>query len=199
MTSDKPTRTRSRFWRVMFWFTLIHLVIAGFMAVAAFVHMETGELFRTFRPKELGLIDAASLWLFLNMSVVWCALALADAVALCFVWRWARGLSNPRGIVLISLTVVLGLAALHAAGATHAALIGSFNISTNSYGIPRSNIAPVIGCDVILVLPSLLILTRLIFRGWPTRAPGLCVSCGYDLTGNTSGICPECGTPPRAG
>lgn len=23
---------------------------------------------------------------------------------------------------------------------------------------------------------------------------GLCSSCGYDLTGNTSGVCPECGT-----
>jgi hypothetical protein len=22
----------------------------------------------------------------------------------------------------------------------------------------------------------------------------LCLSCGYDLTGNTSGVCPECGT-----
>ncbi len=25
--------------------------------------------------------------------------------------------------------------------------------------------------------------------------PGHCESCKYDLTGNTSGICPECGTP----
>jgi hypothetical protein len=24
-------------------------------------------------------------------------------------------------------------------------------------------------------------------------AKGLCPSCGYDLTGNTSGTCPECG------
>ena len=24
---------------------------------------------------------------------------------------------------------------------------------------------------------------------------GLCQSCGYNLTGNTSGVCPECGTP----
>ena len=24
---------------------------------------------------------------------------------------------------------------------------------------------------------------------------GLCISCGYSLTGNVSGICPECGTP----
>ena len=24
---------------------------------------------------------------------------------------------------------------------------------------------------------------------------GVCVNCGYNLTGNTSGVCPECGTP----
>lgn len=26
------------------------------------------------------------------------------------------------------------------------------------------------------------------------RAAGLCLTCAYDLTGNISGICPECGT-----
>lgn len=26
------------------------------------------------------------------------------------------------------------------------------------------------------------------------RAKGLCVRCGYDLTGNVTGVCPECGT-----
>ena len=25
--------------------------------------------------------------------------------------------------------------------------------------------------------------------------PNLCKTCGYDLTGNISGVCPECGTP----
>jgi hypothetical protein len=27
------------------------------------------------------------------------------------------------------------------------------------------------------------------------RRRGLCVECGYDLTANASGVCPECGTP----
>lgn len=27
------------------------------------------------------------------------------------------------------------------------------------------------------------------------REQGLCLHCGYDLTGNVSGICPECGQP----
>ena len=26
------------------------------------------------------------------------------------------------------------------------------------------------------------------------REKGLCTRCGYSLTGNTSGVCPECGT-----
>jgi hypothetical protein len=26
------------------------------------------------------------------------------------------------------------------------------------------------------------------------EASGRCVHCGYDLTGNTSGVCPECGS-----
>ena len=29
---------------------------------------------------------------------------------------------------------------------------------------------------------------------WSRRAAGLCNRCGYDLTGNVSGACPECGT-----
>ncbi len=31
-------------------------------------------------------------------------------------------------------------------------------------------------------------------RRFRRRKQGLCVKCAYDLTGNTSGVCPECGT-----
>src|SRR5579859_2543273 len=43
---------------------------------------------------------------------------------------------------------------------------------------------------------------RLMFVIWRTmtRKAGACYGCGYDLTGNTSGVCPECGRPlPGAG
>ena len=30
------------------------------------------------------------------------------------------------------------------------------------------------------------------------RAAGLCTACAYNLTGNTSAVCPECGTPVAA-
>jgi hypothetical protein len=35
-------------------------------------------------------------------------------------------------------------------------------------------------------------------RVWVRRQlRGQCPACGYDLTGNVSGVCPECGTPAR--
>ncbi len=45
-----------------------------------------------------------------------------------------------------------------------------------------------------IVLPSLWFLRRWINR--PEPAPGVfCKVCGYNLRGNVSGRCPECGTP----
>ena len=34
-----------------------------------------------------------------------------------------------------------------------------------------------------------------VYRRWERRRNGLCVKCCYDLTGNVSGVCPECGCP----
>src|SRR5688500_10095318 len=56
----------------------------------------------------------------------------------------------------------------------------------------------------ILILPALvcssLIMANALFgfrAAWRAIRPGAagrCLACGYDLTGNVSGTCPECGT-----
>jgi len=46
--------------------------------------------------------------------------------------------------------------------------------------------------------PLLLLAAGGLAAAWLARArvrPGLCGRCGYNLTGNVSGRCPECGTP----
>lgn len=40
---------------------------------------------------------------------------------------------------------------------------------------------------------------RAIWVHWRRRPPGVCRSCGYNLTGNRSGTCPECGRPTLEG
>lgn len=45
----------------------------------------------------------------------------------------------------------------------------------------------------IVVMASLIIAA---VQGGRLRREGCC-ECGYDLTGNVSGVCPECGTPAK--
>jgi len=47
----------------------------------------------------------------------------------------------------------------------------------------------------IVVLTTLIIPIFYLRRRWQLRpiVPGHCRGCGYNLTGNTSGVCPECG------
>lgn len=51
-----------------------------------------------------------------------------------------------------------------------------------------------------LVLAAAVVPTVRAWR-WTTlderEIEGRCLKCGYDLTGNVSGVCPECGTPVR--
>jgi hypothetical protein len=57
------------------------------------------------------------------------------------------------------------------------------------------------GPAAIVLMPAvpLLLATAGVYRHWsrpvgPTYPAGCCQKCGYDLTGNVSGTCPECGT-----
>jgi len=58
--------------------------------------------------------------------------------------------------------------------------------------------APFLGLFLLFALPSAVKLFVFVWRRWPKRSRvGYCSECKYDLAGNTSGVCPECGTPIR--
>ncbi len=69
-------------------------------------------------------------------------------------------------------------------------------------GLDRALVGSSWGTGVILPLihpfAAIAVATLLVWRFWPRPPkPGHC-RCGYDLTGNRSGVCPECGAEVRA-
>ena len=46
----------------------------------------------------------------------------------------------------------------------------------------------------VLLLSMLPVLRVVLYAIRRRPVPGGCTICGYNLTGNTSGVCPECGT-----
>ena len=53
---------------------------------------------------------------------------------------------------------------------------------------------PWILCPLLAVYPFALLIRRPL-RRWRRIRAGLCLKCGYNLTGNVTGLCSECGTP----
>ena len=48
--------------------------------------------------------------------------------------------------------------------------------------------------EISMLLPVIWVALRIRRSLRRENQPGHCQQCGYDLTGNVSGICPECGT-----
>jgi hypothetical protein len=183
-----------RFWRVAFWITVIHFVIVG---VVVSDGMRAGwrealGTWRLFEWHELGLLPAAALWLFRNSGWIAATLVIADLPAAFLLLKLAIRSPKPRCNV-IYLCAVLGTAAIHAAAIFYLAHVGT--LQTRSTTHVFDGITPIACVDVVLVLPAILMLAGGVVLGWHGPPAGFCASCGYSLTGNTSGVCPECFTP----
>jgi hypothetical protein len=70
---------------------------------------------------------------------------------------------------------------------------GPFIVTTSGPGIVTTTQQRgyYVHLPLVYVFAGLLVVS---FLTWPPRRrPGCCSECGYDLTGNESGVCPECG------
>ena len=75
---------------------------------------------------------------------------------------------------------------------------GFFNSSTHQFTM--FSISPALIVPYILCVPVMLTAAAICYglRRERRGSLGVCHHCGYNLTGNTSGVCPECGTPTIA-
>ncbi len=119
--------------------------------------------------------------------------------------EWGRrSVAAAFGIGAFAVLFTAGIARSHrrslGAIATAAALICGVGIALSDQ---PDRVFRASGWRLAVLPPAVLLVTGLGLSAWPARrrrGPGQCRRCGYDLTGNASGVCPECGTPlrPRA-
>jgi hypothetical protein len=69
-----------------------------------------------------------------------------------------------------------------------------FWVDTRPGAKGNSRIAIVVPTVVPVALSTVLPLAWGVRRIWKKRSKGSCPECSYNLTGNISGVCPECGT-----
>jgi uncharacterized membrane-anchored protein len=78
------------------------------------------------------------------------------------------------------------------------ALIWLFVIGASVDDVRKSKRHPTeINLSMVLAALSIVPIVRLAvwYHKWRQPQAGHCQNCGYNLTGNVSGVCPECGKP----
>ncbi|MBN2446776.1 MAG: hypothetical protein JXO22_08620 [Phycisphaerae bacterium] len=122
-----------------------------------------------------------------------------NALAMVAFFKESGGRRSPRllwvsacGLVLLSLAEIGSVVWLIKQGWITLARVGSTSTSAVMY-----TPSDLIGACIMTLMFCLPLLTRLcvgLFSRALPEGPGYCTNCGYNLTGNVSGICPECGT-----
>jgi len=190
-------KSPSRFWRHCFAAVLVYTGLFGFLTIPGFLGL-TGGTKVPFQPQRFGIFGATSLWAFWNQHIATTALFLINLVSLPVVWGLYRGVARPRR-VLLYVSCSLIAAALNAVAVMYAAGIGTFSTPTATFVVTSDIAKGFAGLGAIYTFPAFLVILGRLLVGWSHQRAGHCPSCSYDLTGNTSGTCPECGfaVPPH--
>ncbi len=70
-------------------------------------------------------------------------------------------------------------------------------VVAEQFGVSNRRIDLQIQIALFLAVVATALFARLAYRffKWQRNQRPECLECGYNLTGNVSGVCPECGTP----
>ena len=125
-------------------------------------------------------------------TVLWVGCALCALIAAAFVvsarWWFVVPLRTPYG-TSIRLRLVAGEVTFSRGTGSEVVRHGMGLILWNSWYFSGTSLE----IPLYAVFAAVAIPTLLVWRFWPKPIkPGHC-RCGYNLMGNTSGVCPECG------
>jgi len=136
-------------------------------------------------------------------TLKWMGLVCSVLIALTWIvsLHWGLALAGQE------IAVGVGLGAFEYASRSHLEAQAGRNGLNWTTGLEIERIRPGLGVSVYtrismaeaeipLWMPFLLLAAPTAYLFWLDRRripPHCCQRCGYDLTGNTSGVCPECG------
>jgi len=151
--------------------------------VGVWMHDQTGK---PVNPRLLSMLDGRiPLWMLFVLAASFPSAVWAPRQMRWCMWAGALALPMVAAVRVMIFVPELGAEHQWAIGAhlhTESAVVRNFDLVARGWFVPATLVA----------IPALGYLGHW-FRRDLRRRKGLCERCGYDLTGNVSGMCPECG------